>query len=147
MYNAFVLFFSASPTIDEFDEVQRAKEERREIVAKYDKVNKIVCWGGGGEVWKADKGIWGWSFPWISKSYWTYIRLKKHCLPQNSDSDSELASSSEYIYIRYWGIYICYPFMRIRIFELRKRYSFVKYLVSSSLFLKLVMNQQFWFSF
>lgn len=57
MYNAFVLFFSASPTIDEFDEVQRAKEERREIVAKYDKVNKIVCWGGGGEVWKADKGI------------------------------------------------------------------------------------------
>lgn len=48
MYNAFVLFFSASPTIDEFDEVQRAKEERREIVAKYDKVNKIVCWGGGG---------------------------------------------------------------------------------------------------
>lgn len=37
--------FSASPTIDEHDEVQRAKEERREIVAKYDKVNEHQ--GGG----------------------------------------------------------------------------------------------------
>lgn len=39
--------FSASPTIDELDEVQRAKEERREIVAKYDKVNEHQDGGGG----------------------------------------------------------------------------------------------------
>lgn len=38
--------FSASPTIDEHDEVQRAKEERREIVAKYDKVNEHQEGGG-----------------------------------------------------------------------------------------------------
>lgn len=41
--------FSASPTIDEHDEVQRAKEERREIVAKYDKVNEHQEGGGGGD--------------------------------------------------------------------------------------------------
>lgn len=40
--------FSASPTIDELDEVQRAKEERREIVAKYDKVNEHQDGGGVG---------------------------------------------------------------------------------------------------
>lgn len=46
------------------------------------------------------EGKWGWSFPWILKSYWTNIGLNNTAFRKTRIL---LPSSSEYKYIRYWG--------------------------------------------
>lgn len=90
------------------------------------------------------EGKWGWSFPWILKSYWTNIGLNNTAFRKTRIL---LPSSSEYRYIRYWGDGghirpLCYPSKRIRIVGLKKRYSFVKYLKVLS-----ALEENLWWAF